>query len=312
MNSIKKAFSITLLVLTLPIWILQMSVRNIMSFDGYWEFSQMVNTRLNMQLFDFEEVSNAGQFLTAIAGFAKFFEALIIPFCIVAAIFILRNSSKRKITLIPGFVLLSIVLFNLICIIAGKVINKIEIIDIAVKLLDAKNYDIDIIHPVINTISATVNSVLIAIPAIGFLVCGISDILYLKNNPEDKKEKTVDPKYKKACIFYAISAACVLALLLIASFISRSVNVATITWIFRYFWQGYFLLIIAAVIFYVIATNINPNKKDKPKKNKKAPVQDPVQQTSTADELKKYKELLDTGAITQEEYEAKKKELLGL
>ena len=33
---------------------------------------------------------------------------------------------------------------------------------------------------------------------------------------------------------------------------------------------------------------------------------------NTADELKKYKELLDMGAITQEEFEAKKKELLGL
>ncbi len=33
---------------------------------------------------------------------------------------------------------------------------------------------------------------------------------------------------------------------------------------------------------------------------------------SAADELKKYKELLDMGAITQEEFDAKKKELLGL
>lgn len=33
---------------------------------------------------------------------------------------------------------------------------------------------------------------------------------------------------------------------------------------------------------------------------------------SNADELKKYKELLDIGAITQEEFEAKKKQLLGL
>lgn len=32
---------------------------------------------------------------------------------------------------------------------------------------------------------------------------------------------------------------------------------------------------------------------------------------STADEIKRYKELLDTGAITQEEYDRKKKELLG-
>jgi len=33
---------------------------------------------------------------------------------------------------------------------------------------------------------------------------------------------------------------------------------------------------------------------------------------SNADELKKYKELLDTGIITQEEFDAKKKQLLGL
>ncbi len=33
---------------------------------------------------------------------------------------------------------------------------------------------------------------------------------------------------------------------------------------------------------------------------------------STADELKKFKELLDMGIITQEEFDAKKKELLGL
>ncbi len=33
---------------------------------------------------------------------------------------------------------------------------------------------------------------------------------------------------------------------------------------------------------------------------------------SSADEIKKYKELLDIGAITQEEYDAKKKQILGL
>ena len=34
--------------------------------------------------------------------------------------------------------------------------------------------------------------------------------------------------------------------------------------------------------------------------------------TMTADELKKFKELLDMGAISQEEFDAKKKQLLGL
>ncbi|MXV52588.1 hypothetical protein GS399_16565 [Pedobacter sp. HMF7647] len=33
---------------------------------------------------------------------------------------------------------------------------------------------------------------------------------------------------------------------------------------------------------------------------------------SPADEIKKYKELLDSGAITQDEYNAKKKQLLGI
>ena len=33
---------------------------------------------------------------------------------------------------------------------------------------------------------------------------------------------------------------------------------------------------------------------------------------SAADELKKFKELLDSGIITQEEFDAKKKQLLGL
>ena len=34
--------------------------------------------------------------------------------------------------------------------------------------------------------------------------------------------------------------------------------------------------------------------------------------TDSIDELKRYKELLDTGVITQEEFDAKKKQLLGL
>ena len=46
-----------------------------------------------------------------------------------------------------------------------------------------------------------------------------------------------------------------------------------------------------------------------------APVQTTIKQEvnqSSADELKKFKELLDMGVITQEEFDAKKKQLLGL
>lgn len=41
-------------------------------------------------------------------------------------------------------------------------------------------------------------------------------------------------------------------------------------------------------------------------------MQQPVVQSSVADEILKFKNLLDMGAITQEEFDAKKKELLGL
>ena len=52
--------------------------------------------------------------------------------------------------------------------------------------------------------------------------------------------------------------------------------------------------------------------KNKIEEIKNAPVGGIVQQVSPAEELKKFKELLDTGIITQEEFDAKKKELLGI
>lgn len=45
---------------------------------------------------------------------------------------------------------------------------------------------------------------------------------------------------------------------------------------------------------------------------KNAPVGGVIQQASPAEELKKFKELLDIGVITQEEFDAKKKQLLGM
>ena len=47
---------------------------------------------------------------------------------------------------------------------------------------------------------------------------------------------------------------------------------------------------------------------EKPSKN----VTTTIQALSPAEELKKFKELLDQGIITQEEFDAKKKQLLGL
>ena len=310
MEKARKTFAIVLLALTLPIWLFQMGVRNLMSFDNLHDFAKMVETHLGEQLFAFDEVYNAGKFLSSIAWMAKFFEALIIPFGILVSILILRNSTKKKITLIPGCVLAVMSLFNLACVIIANVINNIEIIELCVDLLYYNNVDINLVNPVINPLGATINSVLLAIPAIGFLTCGILDTLNSKKNPEGTSETPLDPKLKKARVFYWISAISVVALLLVASFVSASFNVATISWIFRYFWQGYILFIIAAIVCYIIGNSMNPIKKVK--KEKTAPVQVSIQQTSSADELKKYKELLDQGIITQEEFDAKKKQLLGL
>ena len=52
-------------------------------------------------------------------------------------------------------------------------------------------------------------------------------------------------------------------------------------------------------------------RQNKPKEVAQTVVKQEVPQ-SNADEIKKYKDLLDSGAITQEEFDAKKKQLLGL
>ena len=59
------------------------------------------------------------------------------------------------------------------------------------------------------------------------------------------------------------------------------------------------------------STDIREVQTDEWERRFEASVQTPAQ-TSPADELKKYKELLDCGVITQEEFNAKKKQLLGL
>ena len=59
-----------------------------------------------------------------------------------------------------------------------------------------------------------------------------------------------------------------------------------------------------------IVSQFVKNKIDEAKKQKNAPIV--TSAVSSADELKKFKDLLDSGIITQEEFDAKKKQLLGL
>ncbi|MBQ7638111.1 MAG: SHOCT domain-containing protein [Clostridia bacterium] len=60
-----------------------------------------------------------------------------------------------------------------------------------------------------------------------------------------------------------------------------------------------------------ILDKINDYKKNYGNAAKSTVIENTIQ-SSNADELKKYKDLLDSGAITQEEYDTKKKQILGL
>lgn len=81
------------------------------------------------------------------------------------------------------------------------------------------------------------------------------------------------------------------------------------------------ILIFAAAIILLINLIYYLNRQRKRKKNGEAafqPDKSPRKKvdtsftsTSTADELKKWKDLADSGVITEEEFEAKKRELLG-
>lgn len=73
-----------------------------------------------------------------------------------------------------------------------------------------------------------------------------------------------------------------------------------------------FLLIKNSDEVYKELNNLIINRQNKKEESKPIEIIKETQNLSNADELKKYKELLDMGIITQEEFDAKKKQLLGL
>ena len=79
------------------------------------------------------------------------------------------------------------------------------------------------------------------------------------------------------------------------------------------------LILIFAIVVAVVAAIMIQDRINKMVGEPNAPVQPqaaggvmPEYEQSAIDEVKKYKELLDMGAITQEEFDAKKKELLNI
>ena len=91
------------------------------------------------------------------------------------------------------------------------------------------------------------------------------------------------------------------------------INFAITTWVMlsltisKAFFVITFLMFIIIIIGFVKRSKLIVGEIEKPQQ-----VINNIQETSNADELKKYKDLLDSGVITQEEFEAKKKQLLGL
>ncbi len=76
---------------------------------------------------------------------------------------------------------------------------------------------------------------------------------------------------------------------------------------------GYFLILGFVALLAGFIMGIVGNTSAAPQKGTSAPVASPVAKIgSDADRLKALKELLDTGALTQEEFEEKKKQVLGL
>lgn len=53
-------------------------------------------------------------------------------------------------------------------------------------------------------------------------------------------------------------------------------------------------------------------EKNKKWKDNNEPKNEKKKELSQADEIEKFKQLLDSGAITQEEYDKKKKQILGI
>ena len=72
------------------------------------------------------------------------------------------------------------------------------------------------------------------------------------------------------------------------------------------FWIIMFLMFVACILSFIKRSVVQKTEKEE------FQVINNLHETSNADELKKYKELLDSGVITQEEFDAKKKQLLNL
>mgnify|MGYP002625841295 CR=1 FL=1 len=144
-------------------------------------------------------------------------------------------------------------------------------------------------------IAGTVSTVFTFIGILS-LVLAAARIQKIKNNPPHKK------MFIAGCVFLALG---ILLPFLFTPFFNRLLGDMLILAIFSVVY--WFLKAIGSILlFYVFAKNFTGPKNNAP--DRTAAAQTP---RSDADELKKYRELLEQGVITQEEFDKKKNQLLG-
>ena len=107
---------------------------------------------------------------------------------------------------------------------------------------------------------------------------------------------------------------CLMPLVLIVFMILPQIHANNGDWFFKFYYSatpivGYWLVVILSIAVVIIDVYKRSPKVANAPVAVKTNV---IQVNSNADELKKYKDLLDSGIISQEEFEAKKKQLLGL
>ena len=143
------------------------------------------------------------------------------------------------------------------------------------------------------------------IMCLSFIFAIVSGIIYLANR---KCEMSVTENNVKGKTLFGKEV--VLPMYMISAYSTRkflsTVTVATASGMTKFALLGNYV-----EIGKVLSQKINERQQNTETTQKTVAVPTAAP-TSTADELKKFKELLDAGIITQEEFDAKKKQLLGL
>ena len=122
----------------------------------------------------------------------------------------------------------------------------------------------------------------------------------------------VQKKNKLTKNFYYTPIISFLFLIFFAFYAFAIAEVDTTNWRYEWTINWLFYIIVAMHIITIVFAILLKTNKFETTSVRVEQIKSNNSLTSKADELKQYKELLDSGIITQEEFDAKKKQLLGL